>query len=155
MMTSTSKLRPADLIPLSPIETIGCLRRSTRVMFRPVEGRVVVGVGAGGLGAERMIARRERLGRLGILDDAADLFADEIGDDRVAVDVDALIGPELGQHADQIALGPLLLEALAPLCVRELPADRGLYRKGYPDARQLRLRAIALAIALKLRPAIG
>ncbi len=102
-----------------------------------------------------MIARRERLRRLGIRDDAADLFADEVGGDPVAVDVDALIGPELNEYADQIALGPLPFKPLAPLGVGQLPADFGRPGERHADERQLRLGAIARAITLQLRPALG
>ena len=38
----------------------------------------------------------------------ADFLADQLGEQRVAVDVDALVGPELGQYVDEIAGGPRL-----------------------------------------------
>ena len=73
-----------------------------------------------------MVVRAQRLRGLGILDDRADLLADQLGDQRVALDVDALVGPQLGQHVDEIAGGPCLLEPLAALGIAELPADRRL-----------------------------
>ena len=45
----------------------------------PVVGLVVAGVEAGPLGAEVVVGRAERLGDLGVVDDRADLVADEAG----------------------------------------------------------------------------
>ena len=121
----------------------------------PVVGRVVVGIEAGPLGAERMVVRAQRRRRLGILHDGADLLADQLADQRIAVDVDALVGPELGQDVDEIAGGPRLLEALAALGIAQLPAHRGLLRIRHARHRPARLLAIGGAVALEVGLAIG
>ena len=56
---------------------------------RQVEGLVVVGVEARSLGAERVVGRAQRLGGLRVVDDRADLVADELGDGLVGLVVDA------------------------------------------------------------------
>ena len=86
---------------------------------RQVEGGVVVGVEARPLGAERVVGRAQRLGRLGVVDDRADLVSDELGDDVVGRPVDQ----HVGEHADdreQLAGLPRRLEARPPLLLRQL-----------------------------------
>ncbi len=60
-----------------------------------------------------MVARRERFRRFGILHDRMDALAQKIGRERVALEVAALVGPQLAQHGDEIAGGQRLLETLA------------------------------------------
>ena len=54
--------------------------------------RVIAGIDARPLGAERVILGREQFGDLGILHLFADLGGDEIGDDLVGFGINALIG---------------------------------------------------------------
>ena len=120
----------------------------------PVVGGVVVGIEAGTLGTERMVVRGQRFGRLRILDDVADLLADQVGEQRVATEVDALVGPELGQDVDEIAGGPGLLEPLAPFGVAQLPAHCRLLRIGDARERPARLLAVAGAVAFQQAAAV-
>ena len=79
----------------------------------------------------------------------ADFLADQFADQRVAVDIDALVGPELGQDVDEIAGGPRLLEALAALGIAQLPAHDRCRRKRYAGHRLAGLLAVAGAVALQ------
>src|SRR6185312_15190380 len=120
----------------------------------PVVGGVVVGVETGALGAKRMVVRRQRFRRLRIVDDLADLFANQVGDAGIALDVYALVGPKLGQDVDEITHGPGLLEALAPLRLAELPAYHRLLRPRHACERPARLLAVRAAVAFKQRQAL-
>ena len=90
----------------------------------------------------------------GSLTIVADFLADQVGEQRVAVDVDALVGPELGQDVDEIAGGPRLLEALAALGIAQLPAHRRLLRIRHARQRPARLLAVAGAVAFQQGEAI-
>ena len=90
----------------------------------------------------------------GSLTIVADFLADQVGDQRVAVDVDALVGPELGQDVDEVAGGPRLLEALAALGIAELPAHTRSARKRHAGQRPARLLAVAGAVAFQQARAI-
>ena len=102
-----------------------------------------------------MVVRGQRFGRLRILDDVADFFADQVGEQRIAVNVDALVGPELGQDVDEIAGGPSLLEPLAAFGIAQLPAHRHLLRIGDARERPARLLAISGAVAFQHSRAVG
>ena len=102
-----------------------------------------------------MIVWAQRFSDLRILHDATDLFADQIGDDLVAVDVDALVGPELGQDVDEIAGSPCRFEPFAALGVAQLPAHHRLLRPWHAGHRPARLLAIGGAVAFERREAIG
>ena len=119
-----------------------------------VVGGVIVGIEAGSFGAERMVVRGQRFGRLRVLDDGADLLADQIAEQRVAAEVDALVGPELGQDVDEIAGGPRLLEPLAAFGVAQLPAHRRLLRIGNACERPARLFAVGGAVAFQHRATV-
>ena len=67
-----------------------------------VVGGVVVGVQARPLGAERVVGRAQHLGRLGIVDDLADLAADVLGNDLVGVAVGEHVG-ERAEDREQLA----------------------------------------------------
>ncbi|MHC2404107.1 hypothetical protein ACVMGC_008651 [Bradyrhizobium barranii subsp. barranii] len=116
---------------------------------RPVVGRVVIGIEAGALGAERMIVRRECRSGLGVVDGGADLLADQVLDDLVAVDVDGLVGPELRQDVDEVAGCPGTFEPLTTFGIAQLPAHDGLLRIGHAGHRLSRLLAIGRAVALE------
>src|SRR5215472_15766596 len=90
-----------------------------------------------------MVVRAQRSGRVWILHDRTNLLADEFGDQCVAVDVAALVGPELAQYVDKIPNGPGLLEALATLGIVQLPAHGCLLRIGNASERPSRLLAVA------------
>jgi hypothetical protein len=62
-----------------------------------------------------MIVRHQRRSGLGVVDGGADLLADQVLDDLVAVDVDRLVGPELGQDVDEVAGRPSAFEPLTTL----------------------------------------
>ncbi len=62
-----------------------------------------------------MVARDQRLGGLGILDDRTDLFREQIAHEAVAFEVSSLVGPELAYADDEIAGRPDLFEPLAAL----------------------------------------
>ena len=115
----------------------------------PVVGGVVAGIEAGPLGTERVIVRAEGRGGLGILDRRADLLADQVGHQGIAVDIDTLVGPELRQDDDQIAGGPAGLEAFAALGIVQLPAERRSRRQGHAGHRPARLLAVGHAILLE------
>ena len=119
-----------------------------------IVGGVVVGIEAGTLGAERMIEGAQRRRRLGILHDVTDLLADQFADERVAVDIDALVGPKLGQDVDEIAGGPRLLEPLAALGIAQLPAHRRLLRPRHTCHRPAGLLAVRRAVAFQQGSAI-
>ena len=70
-----------------------------------------------------MVARAQRRRCFRVLDDRADFLADQLGNQLVAIDVDPLVSPELGQQIDQITPGPCFLEALATLRIAKLPAE--------------------------------
>ncbi len=53
-----------------------------------------------------MIGGAERFRCLGILYDRADFLAKQVGEQGVGIGIVALVGPQLGQHADEIAGGP-------------------------------------------------
>ena len=99
--------------------------------------------------------RGERGRDLGVLDDLTNFLADQVGKPRVAVDVDGLVGPQLGQNVDQIALRPRLLEPLAALGIAQLPADGHLLRIWYAGQRPAGLLAIGSAVAFQQAEAIG
>ncbi|MEY9189948.1 hypothetical protein ABH987_003576 [Bradyrhizobium ottawaense] len=101
-----------------------------------------------------MIVRRERRRCLGVLDRRPDLLADQVLDDLVAVDVDGLIGPELGQDVDEVAGGPGTFESLATLGIAQLPAHDRLLRIGHARHRLARLLAIGRAIGLQQAHAV-
>ena len=121
---------------------------------RAVIGGIIVGIETWPLGAERMIEGTQRRSRLGILHDVADLLADQFADQRIAVDIDALVGPELGQDIDEIASGPRLLEALAALGIAQLPTHRRLLRPRHTCHRPAGLLAVRRAVAFQQRGAI-
>ena len=102
-----------------------------------------------------MIVRHQRRRGLGVVDGGADLLADQVLDDLVAVDVDGLVGPELRQDVDEVAGGPGTFEPLTTLGIAELPAHDGLLRIGHAGHRLARLLAIGGAVALEQVPAIG
>ena len=56
-----------------------------------------------------MVVRGKRRGRFRILHGLADLLTDQVREQRVAIDVDGLVGPQLGQDVDEIAFGPRLI----------------------------------------------
>ena len=119
----------------------------------PVVGRVVVGLQAWALGAERMVARRERLGRLGILHDRRDPLAQQVGHGHVALDL-PLVGPQLRQHDDEISGGQRLLETLAAFGVAELPAELGGARQGHAGERLAGLRAVVRPVLFQQGDAV-
>ena len=84
----------------------------------------------------------------------ADFLADQVGEQRVAAEVDALVGPELGQDVDEIAGGPRLLEPLAAFGIAQLPAHRHLLRIGDACERPARLLAVGGAVAFQHRAAV-
>jgi hypothetical protein len=81
----------------------GLLPQIDQADVGPVEGRVVAGLQTWPLGAERMVARRERLRGRGILHHRTDVPAQEVGRERIALEVAALVGPQLRQHDDEVA----------------------------------------------------
>ena len=101
-----------------------------------------------------MVVGAQRRRGFRVLDDAADFLADQFGDQRVAVDIDALVGPELGQDVDEIAGGPRLLEAFAALGIAELPAHDRWRWKRHAGHRQAGLLAVAGAVAFQQGRAI-
>ena len=101
-----------------------------------------------------MIVRAQRRRRFGVLDGRADFLADQLGEQRVALDVDGLVGPKLGQDVDEIAGGPRLLEALAALGIAQLPADRRLLRPRHTCQRPAGLLAVAGAVGFQQGEAI-
>src|SRR6202007_156430 len=119
-----------------------------------VVGGVVVGIETGTLGPKRMVVRVQRCGRFGVLDDLTDFLADQVGEHRVALEVDALVSPELGQYVDEIAGGPRRPEALAALCIAQLPADDRRWRPRNTGQRVAGLRTVAGAVALQQGNAI-
>ena len=82
---------------------------------RTVEGRKILGVDADAFGADRMSVRLQQLCGLGILDDLADLFADEIGGGIVG----RLLEPEIvvDRHESEPAAAPARLVFGAALVV--------------------------------------
>ena len=98
--------------------------------------------------------RAQCRGGLGVLHDGADLLVNQLADQRVAVEIDALVGPELGQDVDEIAGRPGFLEALAALGIAQLPAHRRLLRIRHARERPARLLAIGGAVSLEVGLAI-
>src|SRR5215471_6701433 len=88
-----------------------------------VVGGIVVGLEAGTLSPERVVAGDQRCGCLRVLDDRADFLAKLLSYQRVPVDIDALVCPQLAQHEDEVANGPRVFEALAALSIAQLPAE--------------------------------
>ena len=125
-MTSTSKVRLSVSMPEAVIDLDRLLPQVHQRDVGTVVGGVVVGIEAGTLGPERMVMRAQRCRRFRVLDGRTDFLADQLGDQRVAFEVDPLVGPQLGQHADEVAGGPRFLEPLAPLGIAQLPAERRL-----------------------------
>ena len=105
----------------------------------PVVGGVIVGLEARAFGPERMVMGSERVRRFGILHDRADPLADQLSRQRVALEVAALVGPQLRQHDDEIAGGQRLLETLATLGLAELPAELCRPRQRHTGQRPARL----------------
>ena len=83
-------------MPVSVIVLIGVLAQVDEPDVGQVERLVVAGVEARPLGAERVVLRAQRLGRLGVLDDRADLVAQDLGDDVVG----RLVRDLVGEHAE-------------------------------------------------------
>ena len=83
-------------MPFWVIRVIGVLRRFDEPHVGAVEGGVVVGVEAGPLGTHRVVSGAQVLGHLWIVDDVADLVADELGRGVVGglVEQDVAVGAD-------------------------------------------------------------
>ena len=121
----------------------------------PVVGRVVVGLEARAFGPKRMVAGCECGRRFGILHDGADPLADQVGRQRVALDLDSLVRPQLCQHDDEIAGRQCRLETLATLGLAELPAELRCPRQWHTGQRPAGLLTVVGAVFFDQSDAVG
>ena len=105
--------------------TIGVCLRSTRETFGVVVRLVVAGHEGRPLLAEAMVLGDEPLGRLGVLDDAPDLFGDELAPLRVGGVVEHQVGVVAGELREAGAVPHLLEEGQALLVGSSKVGDRG------------------------------
>ncbi len=158
-ITSTSMVRLPVLMPVAVIAVIGSCRRSTSADVGPVVGRVVVGIEAGPLGAERVVVGHQCRGNLGVLHHGADLLADQLADrarcrrnrrpgrPRVAVRM------QTRSPAAQRLLEPLAAFGIAQ-AASSPPSLCGWRHAGQRQARLLAIGgAISLEVGRRDRPA--
>ncbi len=119
--------------------------------IRSVERLEVVGVEARPLRTERVGRRAQRLGRVGIVDDRADLVADELGPQIVRGFRRAQVG-ELAAGCEQLALRPRLLESSEPLVVRHGEDALRRHRHRHTDARPTRGLVVGVPVGFERRP---
>ncbi len=117
--TMASKANDSAVVsmPVSVTVVMGVLRRVDQPHMGQVEGLVVVRVEAGTFGAVVVVLGAERLGRLGVLHDRADLGSQELAERLVGRRVQDQVGKHGG---DQVTGLPHLLVLREALVLRNL-----------------------------------
>ena len=117
---------------------------------RQVEGLVVVGVDARTLGAVEVVLRAQRVGRLGIAHDLADLAAQELADGLVGLGVRADVGVDPAERQEVAGLIRLLVRG-RPLLVGDGRRPDHAQLGRYTGPRPARRIAVRHRIGLERR----